>query len=171
MKKMTTATSFGAAVAAMYAAPGLHADVISLTFSPDVVSYSGGAAVSVLFNELGVVAGQWNDSIGQTALAGSLDGGIAAASVSNSLAASTFVGSTGIGFTASQTGTVYVGFSHMGNVGWYSLHLGGIGGEVTYLEGAYGSMGENVHVGTVPAPGALALMALGAVGIRRKRAA
>ena len=66
---------------------------------------------------------------------------------------------------------MYIGFNIGGNVGWFSLDLGGPGNTITYLEGAYGSMGESVHVGTIPAPAGLALLALGAAGIRRKRAA
>ena len=122
--------------------------------------------VGIVAGTLGTVANfqQWNDVIGKTlyAFAG---GSIASAQLSKSLApGQTF----GIGLSFSQTGTVYMAFNAGGNVGWFSMNLGGPFGAITYLEGAYGSMGEGVHVGTVPAPGALAL---GAVGIRRKRAA
>lgn len=66
--------------------------------------------------------------------------------------------------------------------GWLRVTLDGDAGEVTY-EGAIGTMGERIRVGSfaapditpVPLPGALplaglGLVALGAVGLRRKRA-
>ncbi|MCH1505749.1 MAG: PEP-CTERM sorting domain-containing protein [Verrucomicrobiales bacterium] len=72
------------------------------------------------------------------------------------------------------TGTIYVGFKVDGNVGWFSANLGGDGGAVTFNGGQFGNAGESVTVGVqVPEPSAfgLSLLALGAVGLRRRRAA
>ena len=72
------------------------------------------------------------------------------------------------------TGTAYFGFFFQGNVGWFSANLGS-GGAITYLDGEFGTAGESVTVGgtdAIPEPatfGALAALALGAAGIRRRR--
>ncbi len=84
-------------------------------------------------------------------------------------------------FSASATGTVYVGFraepANGGGVGWFSIDLGGAGNAVVFnAAGAqYGNNGESVTVGqsAIPEPGSvgLSLLALGAVGLRRRRRA
>lgn len=166
-KKLATAT-FGAALATMGVAPELQADIISLSFNPGSIGTSFGGPQLVSIVELGALFSQWNDSIGKTIYAGSLSS-IAPASFSQNIDPTTFYGTFALGLAASATGVFYLGFRYAGNVGWFSFDAGGFLGNITYLEGAYGSMGEPVHVGTIPSPSGLAVLALGAAGIRRKR--
>lgn len=173
----TAAATFGAALTTLYAAPELQADVVDLTFTPGSigtdfttpqavgVGTTGGGSVGTFF--------QWNDSIGKT-LIGSGIGSVGIVQYSQTLNVSTFFGASAIPFTASSAGTQYVGFrTFAGNVGWFSVDLGGFLGNITYIDGEYGSAGESVHVGgTVPEPTsgvALAALALGAIGVRRNR--
>jgi hypothetical protein len=165
MKKATTAATFGAALATFGVAQELQADVVSLTFSPPTNPFF--SSTSILLVEVGASFWQWNDSIGKTLTAGGLYG-VDFASVSQMIDPATFVGTGGIYFSASATGVHYVAFSYGGNVGWFSFDAGGFGGDINYLEGQYGTMGETLHI---PAPAGLALLALGAAGIRRKRSA
>jgi hypothetical protein len=164
-KKLATAT-FGAALATMGVAPELQADIISLSFNPGSIGTGNLFSVSIV--ELGAFFSQWNDSIGKTIYAGSLSS-IAPASFSQNIDPTTFYGTFGLGLLPSATGVFYLGFRYLGNVGWFSFDAGGFLGNITYLEGAYGTMGEPVHVGTIPSPSGLAVLALGAAGIRRKR--
>jgi hypothetical protein len=82
----------------------------------------------------------------------------------------------GTGFSSGATGTAFLAFQANGNVGWFSVNLGGFGGPNVFLASEYGNAGETLHVGgtTIPEPASalgLSLLALGAVGIRRRRAA
>lgn len=170
-KLATTVTTFGAAMAAFAIAPELQADIVDLTFSPATGAYGG-----LNYIDINEIAGsteivQWNDGVGKTLYAAGSIVGIAPVSVSQTLNASTFVGTGGIAFGPSSSGTVHIGFiTAAGNVGWYSLDLGGALGDINYLSGQYGDEGESVHVGgDVPAPAGLAALALGAVGVRRNR--
>ncbi len=169
-KLATTASLFGAALASMLVAPELQADVVSLSFTPATNPYNpGGLPVSIFINEVGANFSQWNDSVGRTLIAAGLSS-VTQVKLSQTLSPNTFSGNTvQIGFTVGSSGTNYVGFRLGGNVGWFSFSVAGLGTDIHYLEGGYGNAGENVHVGTVPAPGALALLALGAVGVRRNR--
>ena len=54
------------------------------------------------------------------------------------------------------------------------MNLGGAGGAIVWGPGEYGNNGETVHVGGTaaipePAGAGLALLALGAAGLRRRR--
>ena len=153
------ASVFGAALASMLVAPELQADVVSLTFNPSTNFFPGGTGVKI---EGVAYFFQYNNLVGRTIEASDLSG-IAQVQVSQTLSPGTFGGGSTLFFTASSSGTQYVGFRHLGNVGWFSFSVAGFGTDIHYLEGRYGNAGENVHV---PSPGALAL---GAVGIRRKR--
>lgn len=117
----------------------------------------------------------WNsNSYKSFALGGQLSSW-ATAGAGDVLNTTNFAGnSSSIYRTANATGTVYVGFKVDGNVGWFSANLGGSGGAVTFNGGQFGNAGESVGVGVaVPEPSAfgLSLLALGAVGLRRRRAA
>ncbi len=163
-KKIATCASvFGAALASMLVAPELQADVVSLTFSPSSIPY--GTFGFVLINEVGAGFLQFNDGDGRTMVANVLSS-INVVQTSQTLSPGTFTGNSFILFTSYSSATNYVGFRFKGNVGWFSFSVAGPGTAIHYLDGRYGTMGESVHV---PAPGALALLALGAVGIRRKR--
>lgn len=169
-KKTATkaAATFGAALATLGVVSELQADIVPLTFNPGTVNWFG--STYVFMPEVGASFWQWNDTYGKTVTAGFL-GGVDYATYSQTISPATFTGTYGLYFSASATGTQYVAFGYAGNVGWFSFDAGGYGGAVVYLEGAYGNAGEALHVGTVPAPAGLALLALGALGIRRKRSA
>jgi hypothetical protein len=175
-KKIVTIGTFGAALTAMGIAPELQADIIDLSFTPATNPYVPfyGTQIPIDINEIGgaVDFSQWNDTFGKTMTAGvgSLSS-ITVVGASITIDPGTFLpGNANIGFGVSSSGTVYIGFRLAGNVGWFSLNLGGQGGDIHYLDGQYGSMGEAVHVGSgAPAPGGLALLALRAAGVRRNR--
>lgn len=87
----------------------------------------------------------------------------------------------GAGYTNSQflsAGTAYVGFRFdVGagtQYGWAELDMeGAVGNRATFVRYAWADAGEAITVGQVPAPGALAALALGAAGLggwRRQRA-
>ena len=88
-------------------------------------------------------------------------------------------------FTTGATGTIYIGFratsANGGGVGWFGASLGGSQGDIVYNAGnggQYGNNGESLVVGNgsgpseVPELGSaygVGLLAMGAVGIRRRR--
>ena len=171
-KKIATAGTFGAALVVMGIAPELDAAIVNLTFTPGSLPYNPSSPTTLVpinINELpGTTAfSQWNDYVGRTLVLGGTISQAALVSVSQSLDPNTFnPGSGAIAFTLGKSGTTFVGFKSGGNVGWFSIQFNGAGGSLVYLTGQYGNAGETVHV---PAPGALALLALGAVGVRRNR--
>ncbi len=181
------AAGFGAAVASIYAAPELSADVVGINFNPGSVSFisSTSSLRTVRIKSTASSAfvgsfGQWNDIYGKSISSDFAMRAIEIVSVGQVLNTSTFSGAAFIGFSASQTGTFYIGFKQTafngGGVGWFSLSLGGFGGAVVYsTDGQFGNNGESVTVGgsAVPEPGTagLAALALGAVGLRRRRRA
>ena len=178
-KMMTTATTFGAAMATMAVAPNLQADVVDLSFNPgSVAQQSTSVSVSVDIVGLGGSTNdfrQWNDGIGNTMRFGdaSSNGQLTSwnfGQYSQSLHASTFQGTSGAINPGASSGTVYVTFRSGGGVGWFSMNLNSDGnGTISYMEGQWGSDGESLHVGQVPAPAGFALLALGAAGVRRNR--
>ena len=180
-KKLTTTAvaSFGAAMASIHCAPELQADIVDLTFTPGSVAV--GSLGYIFIDEVGASFLQWNDSVGQTLSVGVVGtstflDGVGVVKYSQTLNASTFptVGDDGTVLAPYGSGTAYFGFHFQGNVGWFSANLGD-GGAITYLDGEFGTAGESVHVGgtdAIPEPatfGALAALALGATGIRRRR--
>ena len=185
------AIGFGAAAASIYAAPELMASIETITFSPGSVAFtSSSTAVNVAMDTVGGDVGtfsQYNDSVGKSFMASGGLGSFAVVSAGVVLNTSTFSGSTSsIAFSTGATGTVYVGFratsANGGGVGWFSMDLGGSAGDIVYgtAGGQYGNNGESVTVGQSPGPGpgdvpelgsayGVGLLAMGAIGIRRRR--
>ena len=185
-KKIKATAGFGAAMATVYTAPELSADIVGLYFNPGAVGWTSSRSASALrtvamnTNTTGGEIGWftlWNDSTGKTfSLAPDRLASWATANAGDVLNTANFPGiSATLYNSTAATGTVYVGFKSLdGNVGWFSANLGGIGGDVTFNGGQFGTFGESVTVGVaVPEPSAfgLSLLALGAVGLRRRRAA
>ncbi len=165
VKLATTTSVFGAALASMLVAPELQADVVPLTFSPSTNLWSALGGTYVHINEVGASFFQFNDLLSREMFAVGLSS-ITVVRISSTLSPKTFAGVAGLPFSAASSGTQYVGFRFAGNVGWFSFSVAGPMTDIHYLDGRYGNDGESVHV---PSPGALALLALGAVGVRRKR--
>ena len=165
VKLARTTSVFGAALASMLVAPELQAEIVDLTFSQSSVMFGGVGVIGL--NEVGGIFLHYNLNFGRTMfIVAGLDN-IRTVGLSSILSPNTFTGAISIPFTAGSSTTNYVGFITLGgNVGWFSFSVAGPGTAINYLEGRYGNAGESVHV---PSPGALALLALGAVGIRRKR--
>jgi len=173
MKKQTvlTTATFGAAIAALGVAPELQADIVDLTFTPSTNAPGGLDPIDIDQVPGTVEFSQWNDGLGKTLLAAGDLTGVGVVALGDVIDPATFVGASAIGsadgFTASATGTAYVGFiTTGGNVGWFSLDLGGADGTITYLDGQFGTAGEAV---VVPAAGGLGLLAMGAAGLGRTR--
>ena len=172
-KKLATAAvgTFGAALMTVNTAPELQADIVPLTFSPDTIATS--SILTVFANEVGVSFRAWNTASapGITTFSNAFTGGLGLVQYSQTLNASTFGASSGINYLGS--GENFLGFRHNGNVGWFEVNVD-LGGVLTIGPGEYGSAGESVHVGgtVIPEPAsavALAGLALGAAGIRRRR--
>ncbi|MDA7526524.1 PEP-CTERM sorting domain-containing protein [Verrucomicrobiales bacterium] len=179
-KKIKTTAGFGAAMATVYTAPELSADIVGLNFTPGAVNWTSTSTLNaVVMNTTGGGIGGfnlWNDSVGKTFAFNSAGmQSWRSASAGEVLKQSTFAGDTGSwSNSTTNSGTVYMGFKSLdGNVGWFSANLGGAQGDVTFGSSEYGNDGESVTVGVaVPEPSAfgLSLLALGAVGLRRRRA-
>ncbi|MDF1844988.1 MAG: PEP-CTERM sorting domain-containing protein [Rubripirellula sp.] len=189
-----TAAGFTAALAANLDATDLSAGIISIGFTPNSVAWTSSStvrAVGMTANSAAIGGfNQWNDSVGKT-LAFDASGlqSWRSANAGELIKKSTFVGDQASwGHGTSSTGTVYQAFRTLsGNLGWFAWNLGGIQGAITYDAGQYGDAGESLTVGAadggddegatpssdgvVPEPGhvGLSLLALGAVGIRRRR--
>ena len=193
-KVTTAAATFGAALTSLYVAPELQAQVNDLTFgTANPVAFGAGTnfgSVGVLTNVFLGTVFQDNNPGGKNAIASTVGlGNLALVDSGQLLRASTFDPvfiAGGVPFSADATGTVFLGFLNpadtanadpdddIDRVGWFAVDLGGTGGDVTFLEGQFGFAGEDVIVGgAVPEPsgGALAALALGAIGLRRKRKA
>jgi hypothetical protein len=183
MPKKSVAVTFGAALSALYTAPELPADIVPVSFVPGSVPYNSTNVVTYSVNLLttdGYIGSilQFNDFLGKTAIALTQMSSIKLVDAGQSLSPLTFLGSAAVTFSPSATGTVYIGFRALsGNVGWFGMNLGGAGNPLVYNAGngsQYGNAGETVLVGSstaIPEPGltGLALLACGAVGIRRRR--
>ena len=185
----TITAGFGAAAAALYAAPEVQADVVNLMFTPSSSPWTSAStlrSISVQSTGGAAVGGfsQWNDSVGKSF---SFNGGFASwaiAAAGEVINTSNFSGtSSGFYFTTGATGTIYIAFrataSNGGGVGWFGASLGGSQGDIVYNAGnggQYGTEGESLVVGAsndpgpvVPGLGGLAALAVGASGLRGRR--
>ena len=179
----TTAATFAAAFSSLYAAPGLQADVVDINFLPiDGAATFQFQTVSGSFTTIGggalfVLSATPGDPFSGFS-AGSFGANLARVG-SGELSAGNFpAGSIFASFTADETGTAFFGFQlggGDGRVGFFQVDFGDAAGDgVEFVSGQFGSVaGESVTVpAAVPEPAsglALAALALGAVGIRRKR--
>lgn len=163
-------SSFGAAFATMYAAPHLQADVVPLSFSQTTISESV-LGTLVTMGPAGAFSA-WNGGTNAITSAGALASLGVVTSV-QVLGQGTFTGpvsNTGSFTNVNTPGTHYIGFRSLtGNVGWFQVFIAGEPGDMIIGPGGYADHGGDITVGQVPAPGALALLALGAVGVRRSR--
>lgn len=175
------AAGFGAAVASLYAAPELSADVVNINFNPNSIAFS--ASGSLQFVALSSSGGgglgsflQGNNNSGKALVIGGTFN-VSSATVVNPgsvLNPSTFSGNDPLvsTFSASATGTVYIGFratpGNGGGVGWFSINLGGVGNAIVFnAAGAqYGNNGESVTVGqsAIPEPGSAGVEPIGLRG-------
>ncbi len=196
--------AYGAALSTLALAPQAQASsIVALHASPSALAYSGGTTVNLFTSGSAKVFSfrQFNDTVGKSLITSIYNtdtgstrfgGPIKLISVSNSLtvgalslgafcAGENSTAYYGVCFGPSASGTQTFGFENSsGNLGWFQLNLGGNGGPVTFLAGAYNTgVGDPIHVGagggsTVPEPTAiglagLGLLALGATEIRRRR--
>lgn len=183
------AATFGAAMATIYAAPELQADIVDLTFTPNSV-VQGAGTVSMSVDPLGTFLLGLNLNASSTfyGFQGAI-GGNPYIELANADFSQTLTVNTTLAYSFSPyivlfnplstaplqgSGTQFFGFRYNGNVGWFSINFQD-SNVFRIVDGEYGSMGEDVHVGgTVPEPTgttALAALALGAIGVRRNRKA
>ena len=174
----TMTAGFGAAVASLYAAPEVQADVVGLTYSPDTVFFTSSSTnASVGLGTVGGFGigsiGQYNDSVGKSMLTGAGISSFALVANGQSINTASFSGTSSLAFATDSSGSAFIAFrSSDGNLGWFSVNLGGFGGDIVYgLDGGqYGTNGESLIVGTaVPAPAGLLALAMGATGLRGRR--
>ena len=184
-KRMSTSAvhaGFGVAAAALYAAPEVQADVVNLTFSNNSsvawTSNSNLQSVSMFSTGSNNLIGNfsvWNDSVGKSFSNVDLNSWTVA-SVGQEIKVSTFSGtSSGISFPNDDDTTAYIAFRTANDlVGWFSVELGGLQGDIIFTGGQYGNGEESVTVGSTPGPvvpgiGGLAALAVGATGLRGRR--
>ena len=188
-KTKLAAASFGAALTSMYSAPELSAQVVDLTFTPSIVPYGlAPDAPPVVFGiptsngVRDISFNFFNDANGRTFTGppsafsfglvdpGDVFSGIRIFTTSSFLPASVFLAN-------GRRGIETFGFLFSGNAGFFRVDLGQPGGPITFLDGqlAIGSSSITIpEVPTaVPEPSSVGLtaLALGAVGLRRRRKA
>ena len=195
-KSKLAAATFGAALTTLYSAPELNAQIININFAPDTVAFSGGPASAAAITPIdftNVVSGSYgipgvngavgvfnNDTYGVSIFANfftGFDGGIVG--LAEVQPGDFFNGdgtAYGLNFDRAETGIRYIGFLAGGSVGWFSVDLGDApldGSDLVFTGGQFlvgGGPGITVGV-PEPSSAGLAALALGAIGLRRRRKA
>ncbi len=192
-KTKLAAASFGAALTSLYTAPELHAQ-INIVFAPDTLLFDTGPAsaaeltpveftnvISGTYNIPGVnnaAVGAFNNSYGVTIVNRfftGFDGGIFGFGIAEFGDFFTTVTNTyAVAFGTSETGIRYIGFVAGGAVGWFSIDLGTSPTDELVFTG--GRFNEGIAGGIIvgvpePSSTGLAALAMGAVGLRRRRKA
>ena len=182
-KKLTSRTAaFGAALASLYVADDLQGAIVTLTFTNGTIGFNTQPLPQVTFDQIGTMPAvtQYNDGLGRSvrAIFGPQQTNfsfITQVTTGQTLDPNLFIGTNQIApFATTATGMVYIGFRDgFSNVGWFSVNLGSPGNPVSYVTGQYGNGGETLIVGNIvipePSGSGLALLAMGAVGLRRRR--
>ena len=196
-KTKFAAATFGAALTSLYSAPELNGQIIGINFAPDTVAFSGGPASAATITPIeftNVVSGSYdipgvdnaavgvfnNDTYGVSILANFFtffDGGIEGLAVAQPGDFFTGGGTNyRLAFDAAETGIRYIGFLAGGSVGWFSVDLGDApsdGSDLVFTGGQFlqgGGAGITVGV-PEPSSAGLTALALGAIGLRRRRKA
>ena len=195
-KTKFAAATFGAALTSLYSAPELNGQIIGINFAPDTVAFSGGPATAALptpveftnvtmgsYDIPGVAnaaVGAFNDSTYGVGIVADFftgfDGGIAGLAVAQPGDFFTSATAAALSFDETQTGIRYIGFVAGGSVGWFSIDLGDTpedGSDLVFTGGQFlvgGGPGITVGV-PEPSSAGLAALALGAIGLRRRRKA
>ena len=195
-KTKFAAATFGAALTSLYSAPELNGQIIGINFASDTVAFSGGPASAASITPIdftNVVSGSYdipgvngavgvfnNDTYGVSIFANfftGFDGGIVGLAEVQPGDFFTGGGTTnGLNFDELETGIRYIGFLAGGSVGWFSVDLGDApldGSDLVFTGGQFlvgGGPGITVGV-PEPSSAGLAALALGAIGLRRRRKA
>ena len=180
----TTAATFAAAFTSIYAAPELQAQALELVPSASTVTSNNSTSVGFLapegtaFSSMTFVGSAAIINFSTARNINTVTGLTGFAVVSDTtLSTATFTPDGALNIT-SLLGTQFIGFrTEAGDVGYFTLDLGdGLGsGAIGVSGGQVGQNGAPVTVpSTTPVPEpasglALAALALGAAGIRRKR--
>ena len=195
-KTKFAAATFGAALTSLYSAPELNGQIIGINFTPDTVPFSQGPASYALPTPVeftNVVSGTYNIPGVANAAVGVFNNGTYGVSI-----LANFVGFDGglegfavaqpgdfftgggtnyrLAFDAAETGIRYIGFLAGGSVGWFSVDLGDApldGSDLVFTGGQFlvgGGPGITVGV-PEPSSAGLTALALGAIGLRRRRKA
>ena len=200
-KTKLAAASFGAALTSMYSAPELCADVVDLSFTPSIVPFltqsdspeavvvsgissNGANPINVVISNRSFYGQRLRTFfVGPTSF-GTGYGVTNIASVDpGDVFSNGFVSdkrifySSGIFIGASVTGIETFGFLSSGQAGFFRVDFGQEAGPITLLDGQFNIGGSSITIPAVPTsvpePSSVGLtaLALGAVGLRRRRKA
>ena len=170
------AATFGVAMSAIAGAEIAEGAVVSLTPNPGTVPWSTYRSVSLGVSGLSFLA------VNATVYKAFGNAGFGSLSSFRGTTAGNLI-TTGLSFKSvytavpsSASGTQTFAFkTASNNLGWIRIHFGGTGGADTDLAAAYETTaGAPIVAGAVPEPGAgalfgLGLLALGAVGVKKRR--